>query len=266
VAEGARLESVCTGNRTQGSNPCLSARRENIWKQGADNPRPFVCYNHNMTTIKIHTDGGCDHNPGGTGGWAYRLSYPGGEIVEDSGRVANTTNNRMEMTAALRALEALPKYLPPDKPCQVELYSDSQYLVRGMNEWLAKWQRQGWKLRDGGDVKNTDLWKRLLDLEPDCDLSWIWVRGHNVDPDNIRVDHLVQEAIQGRKLAPAATAQSPVPAEVKLVNKGKGNTAVTITTPSRTTPGKKVSVRVDLPHLQKLIEDLIKAQREGEDL
>jgi ribonuclease HI len=219
-----------------------------------------------MTIIKIHTDGGCDRNPGGNGGWAYRLSKHNGEIVEDSGRVECTTNNRMEMTAALRALEALPKYLPADQPCQVELYSDSQYLVRGMNEWLANWQRQGWKLRDGSDVKNADLWKQLLELEPDCRLSWIWVQGHNTDPDNIRVDHLVQQAIRGKKAAPVGLVLLSTLPEVKLVHKGKENAAITITTPSRTTPGKKVSIRVDLPHLQKLIEDLIKAQRESEEL
>jgi ribonuclease HI len=217
-----------------------------------------------MKLIKIHTDGGCDKNPGGTGGWAWRMSINGNEAIEDSGRVECTTNNRMEMTAALHALEALRVRLRPGESCQVEIYSDSQYLVRGMNEWLTKWIRQGWKLKDGSDVKNADLWKRLLELTPDCPLSWIWVQGHASDPDNIRVDRLVQEAIKPRASRQPQSNQPSVPAEVKLIRKG-AESAVTITTPSRTQPGKKVSVRIDMPHLQKLIEDLLKVQREGEE-
>lgn len=218
-----------------------------------------------MRTIKIHTDGGCDKNPGGTGGWAYRISFNGGEPLEESGRTECTTNNRMELTAAIKALETLHKHLSANQPCQVEIYSDSQYLVRGMNEWVANWMRQGWKLREGGEVKNADLWKRLLELEPDCPLSWNWVQGHNVDQDNIRVDRLVQEAIKGKKEEQALPAQLQIPPEVKLVHKGKENAAIVITTPSRTQAGKKVSIRVDWQYLQKLIEDLIRAQREGEE-
>jgi ribonuclease HI len=216
-------------------------------------------------TIKIYTDGGCDRNPGGTGGWAYRLLMEGCEPVEAGGRVECTTNNRMELTAAVRALEALENRPPGESAAvdRIEIHSDSQYLVRGMNEWVANWIRQGWKLRDGGEVKNADLWKRLLELESDCSVTWNWVQGHATDPDNIRVDRLVQEAIKPKT---AAVAPLPsVPADVKLIRKDNRPAAVTITTPSRTQPGKKVSVRIDWPHVQPLIEDLIKAQHEGEE-
>ncbi len=137
--------------------------------------------------VIIHTDGGCDPNPG-TGGWAAVLRH-GGKIREISGSAYETTNNRMEMTAAIRALEALQTH------CRADLYTDSQYLQRGITEWLPNWKRRNWKRR-GGPVKNEDLWRQLDQLVGQHEVSWHWVRGHAGDPDNERCDELAGAAIR----------------------------------------------------------------------
>jgi ribonuclease HI len=135
--------------------------------------------------VTIYTDGGCNPNPG-PGGWAAILLC-GDAVKELSGREAVTTNNRMELTAAVKALEAL------RRPCRVALHTDSQYLQKGITAWMKKWKRNGWKTRAGA-VKNQDLWKRLDGLGEVHDIDWRWVRGHAGDPLNERCDELVREA------------------------------------------------------------------------
>ena len=136
--------------------------------------------------VLIYTDGGCDPNPG-TGGWGVVLVH-GERTKELSGGERETTNNRMELTAAIRALEAL------KRPCRATVCTDSQYVQRGITEWLPSWKRNGWK-RKRGSVKNLDLWQRLDDLVTTHDVEWQWVRGHMGDPLNERCDELAGEAI-----------------------------------------------------------------------
>lgn len=135
--------------------------------------------------VTIYTDGACEGNPG-PGGWAAVLLY-GPHRREITGASAATTNNRMELTAAVEALRAL------KAPCQVNLYTDSQYLQLGMRDWLAKWKAKGWR-RGSKPVKNKDLWQ-ALDAEADRHtIRWHWVRGHNLDPENERCDQLATQA------------------------------------------------------------------------
>jgi len=208
--------------------------------------------------IKIYTDGGCDRNPGGTGGWAFRL-MDGDRAIERSGSAARSTNNRMELTAAIRALEMLDEFVPAAESAEVEILTDSQYLARGMNEWIANWVRRNWALRDGSPVKNTDLWKQLLALANRHQVTWTWVQGHSDDPDNLRVDRLVQKVISHRSQQQAAKIIS-APAEVKLVKQRGEPISVTIAQ-----KGVSAKVSVGWAHLQKLIEDLVAALREGEE-
>ena len=136
--------------------------------------------------VIIYTDGGCVPNPG-VGGWAAILIYRGKER-ELSGGDPDTTNNRMEMTAAISGLEAL------SRPCAVEVYTDSEYVKRGITEWLPGWKRRNWK-RKGGPIKNVDLWKRLDEASSRHDVSWRWVKGHAGVHYNERCDTLASEAI-----------------------------------------------------------------------
>ena len=136
--------------------------------------------------VTVYTDGGCEPNPG-TGGWGAVLAY-NGHYKELSGGEPETTNNRMELTAALEALKAL------KRRCEVLLYTDSEYLRRGITEWLPAWKRRGWK-RKTGSVKNLDLWRELDLLVQKHDVEWRWVRGHSGDPLNERCDELANEAI-----------------------------------------------------------------------
>ena len=212
--------------------------------------------------ITIYTDGGCDKNPGGTGGWAYKI-ISGDSIIEKSGRAENTTNNRMELTAAIRALESL------EEPLAVELITDSQYLARGMTEWIVGWIRKKWALKDGSPVKNVDLWKKLYDLNKKHRIIWTWVRGHADDPHNRRVDQMVQKAMKGEVTTVRSDAQTSITAipEVKLL-KSKGKlTAVTITLKSHGAArvDAPATLKVEAAHLQKLIEDLIAALRKIEE-
>ncbi|HOZ49571.1 MAG TPA: ribonuclease HI [Candidatus Hydrogenedentes bacterium] len=141
--------------------------------------------------VVIYTDGGCDPNPG-VGGWAAILVYRG-SLKEISGGDPRTTNNRMEMTAAIRALEAL------KRPCPVILSTDSQYLQRGITEWMPKWKQKNWT-RGKHEVKNVDLWKRLDALNEMHDVQWRWVQGHAGDPLNERCDQLANEEIRRIRL------------------------------------------------------------------
>ncbi|MBD8526044.1 ribonuclease HI [Pseudoxanthomonas sp. CAU 1598] len=138
--------------------------------------------------VEIFTDGACLGNPG-PGGWAALLRYSGAE-KELVGGEPQTTNNRMEMMAALAALEAL------RRPCQVDLYTDSQYLRQGMTEWLLNWKRRGWKTAAGDPVKNQDLWQRLDEVRLKHEVQWHWVRGHAGHAENERVDGLARMAAE----------------------------------------------------------------------
>lgn len=137
--------------------------------------------------VTIYTDGGARPNPGGPGGWAALLIHDGHER-ELSGAEPATTNNRMELTAAIMALEAL------RQPCEVTLYTDSQYLKNGISEWLPRWISKGWKTAARRPVKNQDLWRRLHDACQRHEIRWRWVRGHAGDPANRRVDRLATAA------------------------------------------------------------------------
>lgn len=138
-----------------------------------------------MKLLQIWTDGSCLGNPG-PGGWAYCLRYKNHEHCA-SGSEMETTNNRMELYAAIAALQAL------KEPCDVELYTDSQYLKNGMESWIHRWQQTNWKSR-GKAIKNIDLWKVLLMESHRHRIKWIWTKGHSTDPYNNKVDALAQQA------------------------------------------------------------------------
>jgi ribonuclease HI len=138
--------------------------------------------------VTIYTDGACSGNPG-PGGWAAVLQF-GTSEKEISGGETLTTNNRMELTAAIEALNAL------KRPCNVDLYTDSQYVRQGITAWLANWKRRGWRTADNKPVKNDDLWRALDEAAARHDVKWHWVRGHADDPMNIRVDALAVAAMQ----------------------------------------------------------------------
>ncbi|MBM3618949.1 MAG: ribonuclease HI [Alphaproteobacteria bacterium] len=137
--------------------------------------------------VTIYTDGACSGNPG-PGGWGALLEYAGVE-KELSGGEPETTNNRMELMAAIEALAAL------KKPCDVQLFTDSKYVMDGINGWIHGWKRNGWKTADKKPVKNADLWQRLDDENRRHKVQWNWVRGHNGDARNERVDEIARNAI-----------------------------------------------------------------------
>ncbi len=138
--------------------------------------------------IELYTDGACSGNPG-PGGWAYILKYlKSGDVVEHSGGEPATTNNRMELMSVIEGLVAL------DGSCRVELYSDSQYVCKGLSEWLDQWKARGWRRGRNEKVKNVDLWQRLDELRRFHELSTNWIRGHNDHPENERCDELAVAA------------------------------------------------------------------------
>lgn len=139
--------------------------------------------------VEIFTDGACLGNPG-PGGWAALLRR-GARDKLISGAEPATTNNRMELMAAIRGLEQL------NRPCQVLLCTDSQYVRRGILEWLPRWRRNGWRTSQRGAVKNRDLWQRLLAAAERHQVDWRWVKGHSGHPDNERVDQEARAAIDG---------------------------------------------------------------------
>ncbi|MSP48006.1 MAG: ribonuclease HI [Alphaproteobacteria bacterium] len=137
--------------------------------------------------VEIFTDGACSGNPG-PGGWAALLRY--GEAERElSGGEAQTTNNRMELMAAIGALEAL------NRSVKARLHTDSQYVRDGITAWLPRWKVRGWKTADKKAVKNVDLWQRLDAAAAAHDVEWVWVRGHSGHPENERVDKLAREAV-----------------------------------------------------------------------
>ncbi|HEX4702178.1 MAG TPA: ribonuclease HI [Pseudonocardiaceae bacterium] len=138
--------------------------------------------------VDIYTDGACSGNPG-PGGWGALLSY--GNHVRElcGGDGPTTTNNRMEMTAAIEALESL------TRPSRVRLHTDSTYLRNGITSWLAGWQRNGWRTKDRKPVKNADLWQRLAIAVQRHDIEWFWVKGHAGNPGNERADALANRGM-----------------------------------------------------------------------
>ena len=136
--------------------------------------------------VEIATDGACKGNPG-KGGWGVLLRM-GGKEKELSGGEANTTNNRMELTAAIQGLNAL------KRPCRVTLSTDSRYVMDGLTKWIHGWLRNGWKTSDKKPVKNADLWQQLLAASKPHRVEWVWVKGHTGHPDNERADKLASDA------------------------------------------------------------------------
>ena len=150
------------------------------------------------SAVEIFTDGACSGNPG-PGGWAALLRY-GDTERELSGGEAVTTNNRMEMMAAIMALEAL------KRPCSVRLFTDSMYLRDGITKWIHGWKRNGWRTAERKPVKNADLWQRLDAALGRHKIEWHWVKGHAGHPENVRVDRLARAQIRkarGSGLLPA---------------------------------------------------------------
>ncbi|MDG1073578.1 MAG: ribonuclease HI [Methylophilaceae bacterium] len=138
--------------------------------------------------VEIYTDGACKGNPG-VGGWGAWFHYNGHEKSIFGGE-ENTTNNRMEMTAVIKALESL------RRPSQVKLYTDSSYVQKGMTEWLAGWKAKHWKTATKKPVKNDDLWKQLDALASQHQIEWLWVRGHDGNEGNERADALANAGVE----------------------------------------------------------------------
>jgi ribonuclease HI len=151
-----------------------------------------------MKEVILYTDGFCEPNPG-YGGWAAILIF-GRARKELSGAEPNTTNNRMELTAAIQGLSTL------TEPCNVALHTDSQYLRQGVTEWMPMWKARGWRTYARKPVKNQDLWEELDRLTNIHDVTWYWVKGHAGDPLNERCDTLAAEASRAAQRANAATA------------------------------------------------------------
>lgn len=139
-----------------------------------------------LPNVIIHTDGACSGNPG-PGGWGAILEF-GDARKELKGGERDTTNNRMELLAAISALEAL------KKPCSVDLTTDSQYVRQGITSWIHNWKRNGWKTADKKPVKNADLWQELLAAAKPHKIKWQWVKGHAGHPENERADKLASDA------------------------------------------------------------------------
>ena len=144
--------------------------------------------------VCLFTDGACSGNPG-PGGWGALLRYRGRE-KELSGGESETTNNRMELLAAINGLEAL------NRPARVRIVTDSQYVMKGVTEWLPGWKRRGWKTADRQPVKNIDLWRRLEAALAPHQVEWEWVRGHSGHAENERVDQLARRAIPASGAVP----------------------------------------------------------------
>lgn len=140
-----------------------------------------------MQEVTIYSDGACKGNPG-PGGWGAVL-VANGHVKELFGGEANTTNNRMELTAVIEALRAL------KRPCKVQVWTDSQYVQKGISEWIRGWKARGWKTAEKKPVKNADLWQALDAAAAEHDVSWHWVRGHNGHAGNERADALANRGV-----------------------------------------------------------------------
>lgn len=182
-----------------------------------------------LPEVTVYTDGGADPNPG-PGGWGVVLLAAGGANKELRGGEPHTTNNRMELTAAIRALEAL------KQRCRVHLFTDSLYLRKGITQWLPGWVARGWRRKDG-ELQNEDLWRRLADLVREHEIEWSWVKGHAGNRWNERADQLATLAIReqraARGAAPSAAGPAVAPPDVEVFlriscAKGKGGWAALV--------------------------------------
>jgi ribonuclease HI len=144
-----------------------------------------------MRAVKAYTDGACSGNPG-PGGWGVVLQF-GDHERELKGGESDTTNNRMELTAAIEALKAL------KEPCHIALTTDSTYVKDGITKWLSNWKRNGWKTAAKKPVKNQDLWQQLEDCVAQHTVEWLWVKGHSGHPENERADTLANEGMSALK-------------------------------------------------------------------
>ena len=142
-----------------------------------------------MDKVDIYTDGACLGNPG-PGGWAFIIKYRNGDIKEFSGSEKYTTNNKMELTAAIKAI----KYFK--KKIIINIYTDSKYLKEGITIWIKKWKLNGWKTSNKKNVKNSDLWKLLEEKIQDHEIRWMWVKGHDENIFNEKADMLAKKAIE----------------------------------------------------------------------
>jgi ribonuclease HI len=159
--------------------------------------------------VELFTDGACSGNPG-PGGWAYILRHPKtGREREATGGHPRTTNNRMELTSVIEGLRAL------DRPSRVELFSDSQYVINGLKEWMDQWKPRGWRTAGKKPVLNLQLWQALDDLRQTHQISYHWVRGHNNHPENERCDRLAVKAIEEHRhdRVPKDDASGLIPAD-----------------------------------------------------
>ena len=156
-----------------------------------------------MSSVTIHTDGACSGNPG-PGGWGAVLQY-GDKVKELKGGEALTTNNKMELTAAISALNAL------TRPCEVELHTDSNYVKDGLTKWIHGWKKNGWRTADKKPVKNVELWQALDEATKRHKINWHWVKGHAGDEMNERADQLANEGMEPfKRKRPAAELMPPV--------------------------------------------------------
>ena len=147
--------------------------------------------NRKIFPVEVFTDGACSGNPG-PGGWGAILRY-GKTEKELFGGQENTTNNQMELMAAIKALESL------KKPCVVDIYTDSSYVKDGITKWIHNWQKNGWRTAARKPVKNAELWQRLLDGLGDHDMNWHWIKGHAGHPENERADELARKGMEPYK-------------------------------------------------------------------
>ncbi len=138
--------------------------------------------------VDVYTDGACKGNPG-VGGWGVLLQY-GDHVRELCGGEAHTTNNRMELTAVIRALETL------NRKCHIRLHTDSKYVQLGITEWIHAWKKRGWKTADKKPVKNEDLWRQLDEVAREHDIEWLWVKGHAGHDGNERADELANRGVE----------------------------------------------------------------------
>src|SRR5688572_1872400 len=147
--------------------------------------------------VELYTDGACSGNPG-PGGWAYIIKHPRtGAKKEAFGGEPSSTNNRMELMSVIQGLRSL------DRRCRVDLYSDSQYVIKGLREWMDEWKRKGWKRGRNDEVKNVELWKDLDELRKKHSINYHWIRGHNEHPENERCDRMAVAAIDEYRHAEA---------------------------------------------------------------